>query len=174
MSECLNPSCNNTTKNPKYCSRSCAAQHINVIFPKRKTKKKCTKCGDPVKSYRHTLCINHWNEYQSNRGLAARSVTLKELWNKSSVKGKHLSWKNVMVRNFANTDFKHLKELPCACCGYDLHVELAHRRPVSDFPETATILEVNHKDNVVQLCRNCHWEFDNLEDRDIFSLSKKE
>lgn len=49
----------------------------------------------------------------------------------------------------------------CAVCGYGKHVEIAHIRPISDFPDSATIKEINDLNNVVGLCPNHHWEFDN-------------
>lgn len=51
-------------------------------------------------------------------------------------------------------------ELPCANCSYDLHVELAHIKSVSTYTNEVTLGEINHPSNVIQLCRNCHWEFD--------------
>ena len=52
MKECLNPKCNNKTKNPKYCSKSCAASYNNILYPRRRTKKKCIVCGEKAKSYK--------------------------------------------------------------------------------------------------------------------------
>lgn len=51
--------------------------------------------------------------------------------------------------------------LPCAYCGYSLHVELCHIKPISSFPDSALLSEVNSRKNNIQLCRNCHWELDN-------------
>ena len=55
-----------------------------------------------------------------------------------------------------------MTKLACACCGYDKHVELAHIKPVSSFDVNTLISVVNSEENVIQLCPNCHWEFDNL------------
>lgn len=52
------------------------------------------------------------------------------------------------------------KPLKCAICGYDNHVEIAHIRPVSDFPGDTLISEINSKDNLIALCPNHHWEYD--------------
>ncbi|MDX5461275.1 HNH endonuclease [Micromonospora tulbaghiae] len=48
----------------------------------------------------------------------------------------------------------------CAACGYDLHVDICHIRDVADFPPTATVAEVNARNNLVALDKRCHWEFD--------------
>ena len=50
----------------------------------------------------------------------------------------------------------------CANCGYDKHVELAHIKAVADFDDDTLLSVVNSPDNVLSLCPNCHWEFDNL------------
>ena len=84
---CLN--CGKETTNPKYCSKSCSATHTNILYPKRKTKKKCSVCG------------------------------------------------------------------------YDKHVELAHIKAVSEFNVSDKLSDINNERNIIQLCRNCHWEFDN-------------
>lgn len=53
------------------------------------------------------------------------------------------------------------RELACQVCGYDKHAEIAHFRGVSEFPDSATVAEINDPDNLVALCPNHHWEFDN-------------
>jgi predicted restriction endonuclease len=45
-------------------------------------------------------------------------------------------------------------------CGYSKHVEACHIRRIADFPASATVGEINHADNMLVLCPNCHWEFD--------------
>ena len=155
--KCVN--CGNETTNPKFCSRSCAAQYNNKMFPKRKTDKKCIVCGEPVLSYRHNRCELHWNEYKESRW---KNRTIGEYRNRPSVVGKHPSWLHAHVRQFARSWLKHMTDLPCAHCGYDKHVELAHIKDVVSFSDDTLLSEVNSEDNVIQLCPNCHWEFDNL------------
>ena len=89
--------------------------------------------------------------------------------NKNSVRGFHSSWTNSHIRIFARNWLKHLTKLPCKKCGYSKHVELAHIRAVSDFRDDELLRDVNSADNIVQLCRNCHWEFDNLDRTNFFS-----
>lgn len=52
------------------------------------------------------------------------------------------------------------KPLKCAICGYDLYVEIAHIKAVSDFPGDTLISEINSEDNLIALCPNHHWEYD--------------
>jgi predicted HNH restriction endonuclease len=49
----------------------------------------------------------------------------------------------------------------CMSCGYGKHIEVCHLRQITDFPDTATVDEVNDLSNLTVLCPNCHWEFDN-------------
>lgn len=49
----------------------------------------------------------------------------------------------------------------CAICGYDKHAEIAHIKAVSEFDDSATIAEINSLNNLIALCPNHHWEYDN-------------
>lgn len=49
----------------------------------------------------------------------------------------------------------------CRVCGYAAHVEIAHIVSVSSFPDAATLTLINATDNLIALCPNHHWEFDN-------------
>lgn len=46
-------------------------------------------------------------------------------------------------------------------CGYDKHVEVCHIKAIRDFDLKTKIKDINSKENLVLLCPNCHWEFDN-------------
>lgn len=154
---CLN--CKAETTNPKYCTKSCAAKHTNVLYPKRKTKKTCLDCGSPVSSYRKSRCDLHTEEYKINK---YKLLTIGQYRNRESVAGKHPSWIHSHIRLFARSWLSHLRKLPCKHCGYDKHVELAHIKSLSSFSNDTLLSVINSEDNVIQLCPNCHWEFDNL------------
>ncbi len=89
------------------------------------------------------------------------SRTLEFYFSKDSLKNLHQSSKSAHIRLLGRSWFKDMVELPCANCNYDKHVELCHIKAIKDFPQTATLKEVNCKENLIQLCPNCHWEFDN-------------
>jgi len=38
---------------------------------------------------------------------------------------------------------------------------VCHIKAVSDFDENTPIVIINSIDNLMALCPNCHWEFDN-------------
>jgi hypothetical protein len=48
----------------------------------------------------------------------------------------------------------------CLVCGYAKHVEVCHLRDVADWPDDATLAEINHLENLVGLCPTHHWELD--------------
>lgn len=49
----------------------------------------------------------------------------------------------------------------CYICDYPTHVEICHVKPVAGFSDTSFIWEINSIGNLVALCPNHHWEFDN-------------
>lgn len=157
MKACVN--CGEGTSNPKFCSRSCSTTFSNKAKPKRVTTKVCTRCELPPKSWRHTLCEHH---HEENKLGKYQSKTVGEYRAKLSVAGRHPSWVNAHIRGFARSWLKHLTKESCRHCGYDKHVELAHIKAVSEFNNDALLSEVNCELNVIPLCPNCHWEFDNL------------
>lgn len=57
--------------------------------------------------------------------------------------------------------YENNKEHKCAVCGYDKHIEIAHIKAVSDFDNNATIDEIDNINNLIGLCPNHHWEYDN-------------
>ncbi len=141
-----------------FCSRSCAASFNNALKPKRKLTRTCIECTNTVFTYRHTRCEHHHTLYKENKYI---NKTIGEYRKKLSVKGKHPSWINSHIRLFAKSWNKDLVNLPCAKCKYTKHVELAHIKGVSTYSDNTLLSEVNSPQNLIQLCPNCHWEFDN-------------
>lgn len=158
--------CDSETSNPKFCSRSCAASFTNMLNPKRKLTRKCNKCDSIIRNSRSTLCELHFIE---SKNQFKKDMTIGDYRNKTSVKNKHPSWIHAHIRNFARSWLKHLTVLPCAKCGYDKHVELAHIKAVSEFEDDTPLNVVNSENNVLPLCPNCHWEFDNLPRENFFN-----
>lgn len=62
----------------------------------------------------------------------------------------------------ANLIFNYFNPEPkCVKCGYSIHVDVAHVKSVSSFDNSVTIREINSIDNLIGLCPNHHWEYDN-------------
>ena len=53
------------------------------------------------------------------------------------------------------------KQKKCLICGYDKHFEVAHIKAVSSFDDESKIKDINNIENLVALCPNHHWEYDN-------------
>lgn len=142
-----------------FCSKSCSAKYNNRKYPKRQKEfktKSCKFCNQIFLSNRgRNICDSCKENYSIKR------LTISDYTKRNSVKGKHPSWKFSGIRCAARLQHKKLLQQPCAKCGFSEHVELCHIKPISSFDDTATIEEVNHPSNVIQLCPNCHWLFDN-------------
>jgi hypothetical protein len=148
-----------------FCSRSCSVS-FNNIGKNRKTARIriCETCHgeySTIKGHRSLHFCQNCQIKTHNRPEFTKTLTIEYYFSRLSVKDKHPSWRASHIRLLNRMWNKNLRSLPCAACGYDKYVELAHRKAVSSFPLTATLGEVNSANNTVQLCPNCHWEFDN-------------
>lgn len=158
--KCLN--CETETSNSKFCSRSCAQSYNNKLKPKRKPIERSCSCGKTfIPKFKSSRILCESCQEDRMNSVKYKAMTLADYHIKSSIKDKHPSWRNCHIRTFNRSWNKELTKQPCSNCGYDKHVELAHIKAVSSFPETATLEEVNSPDNNLVLCRNCHWEYDN-------------
>ncbi len=154
MNKCIY--CNVETKNPKFCSSSCAAK-VNNLKPKKiKRLFKCVICKLVTENRRKYCKTCFANTFLVNE----ESLTLKDLQSKRKYQ------KHSRIRQFARNKAKaflkqHNLALECTICHYDNHVEVCHIIPVSSFQETNTLAEINSLSNLTLLCPNHHWEFDN-------------
>ena len=127
----------------KYCSRSCANSAANRAKPKRKRKRfSCRNCGGETEQYGRAYCERCFQERYDNYDL--------------QIKGEVT---DPVIRSRSRSVLAG-EPMQCRVCGYDKHVQACHKRAVSDFPETATLREINAPDNLVWLCPNHHWELD--------------
>lgn len=157
MNTCQN--CNQPTKNPKFCSRQCAATVNNSKIPKRIKTKKCIDCQELIKADRKrcTKC----NKIFKNSTQRNTIGYYRNLFAEKGTMHKSATYNN--VRQLARQYNPKLKDVPCAICGYKFHTEICHIKPLSTFPDSALISDINHPDNLVALCRNCHWELDHID-----------
>lgn len=154
------------------CSHSCA----NKPPRKRMTPKGlCYDCGNPCGSkqnrskVRCNLCKNRRKQDSKNQFLVLENTMLQDV---QSTIQKTYNFKNIYaihrkIREHSRFIFQTSgKPKICAKCGYSLHVEISHIIPVKKFKETDTLGVINNIDNLIALCKNCHWEFDH----NIFSI----
>lgn len=155
--------CGKETKNNKFCSRSCSAKTNNIGNHYHKPRQKiCKNCSAVFEIFRGNICKTCKEKTKEIRTLeiiSKKSTTLKDLFDRSSMKGLPRAMRFVEVRNTARSWNKHWES--CAVCDYQLHIEICHIRPVSEFPDTSTLGEVNDPLNIIGLCPNHHWELDN-------------
>ena len=158
--------CGMVTNNPKFCSRSCAAANANrvraVEKPDSYKKWYCRDCGAHAPRVER---VRPWAKY-CPACLDKRQFRLPEDWTLGEVRSRyshlHLSSIHSLLRARARSTMRRLeRNHECEGCGWTIHVEIAHIKPMSSFPDDARISEVNAIDNLRALCPNCHWEFDN-------------
>lgn len=143
--------CGKDTDNPKFCSRHCAASYNNARFPKRVRQPcYCRKCGIDV-GKRRTYCDTCLHESNGKGDITIAEATYKK---------HHRSNAFTLIRSRARQIGKQQDWKACLVCGYDKHFEIAHIKDIGSFPDDTRISEINALDNLLPLCRNCHWEFD--------------
>ncbi len=55
---------------------------------------------------------------------------------------------------------KSNKPKECTNCGYKHHYHVCHIQAIKNFSSNTQISTINHPDNLIALCPNCHWELD--------------
>lgn len=138
----------------RFCSRSCSAKHTNSTAKKRPRTKKCKRCGELILAmYTYCpLCIGKGAHLRSGTHLSERSIR--------DVIYRVGSNRYGVVRSHAKLVAKDLPKI-CRICRYDKHVEICHIKDISEFPLETKVGVVNSLSNLIFLCPNCHWEFDN-------------
>lgn len=142
----------------KFCSQSCAATYNNRLR-RNPANFTCVNCGGPKRG-RSKYCTDYRSEYVSTprtRRLYLNGMTLAELRALYSISQYHAK-----IRGDSRASYKSTgKPYSCLICDYTKHVDICHVRDIKDFSPDAKLSEVNHPDNLVPLCKNHHWEFDN-------------
>lgn len=143
-----------TKSDNHFCSQSCAAKFNNKTHPKRQLENNtCRKCNKPLNrtSYKdkRTVCSD------CNPAVDWSTVTFGEL------KGRYKYQKSSRVRALARNAYLN-SGLPqyCINCGYDKHFEVCHIKGIATYSDEALVTEINCMSNLLALCKNCHWEFD--------------
>ena len=125
-----------------------------------KIKTYCKLCNSiTIKRRRYCEECKKHNPRKSRlkEGFLTSNITLKE----AIYKKHHKSSAYALVRARARSIIKKYKIHSCQNCGYSKHIEVGHIKPIHSFSEDTKISEINNISNLVCLCPNCHWEFDN-------------
>jgi hypothetical protein len=150
MNNCLH--CGVQTANAKYCSRSHAAIHTNQQAPKRRLTRTCAECNTLIPASRQ-FCAVH-----GKRKADYLLLTVAQLKAKDAI--KHPSYYRGYLNSITRLLNAHRPRV-CQACGYAKHVEYCHKQPISSFPDSVTVQVVSGPENILVLCPNCHWEYDN-------------
>lgn len=142
--------------NKSFCNRSCSAKFNNkpqgickmCKCPIPKANKYCGSCRS--KGFRNSI---------NKRSDWIYSTTVRDILSKN--KGQP-SNNYRQIRDHARQLYINSNNpQKCAICGYSLHFDVCHIVSIKDFHLDTTIDKVNSIDNLVALCKNHHWEFDN-------------
>jgi 5-methylcytosine-specific restriction endonuclease McrA len=131
---------------------SCAGQYNNLGRNKKTIK--CKNCDTLIISGR-TYCPNCIKQYKHITNRIDSDRTLAEMCSYKKMDANRFN----SIREHASRILKS-KGKPCERCGYSIHVQVCHIKPISQFPKTALLSEINALSNLILLCPNCHWEFD--------------
>lgn len=149
--------------NYKYIDKTC--KYCNKIFKSRVGNKEKTFCS-----------IQCSNTYRSQNKIKKERLLKRKIENtyknsfienktKKQLFSLRKTWQSARsgIRKHAqNIYFKNYnKEYKCVVCGYNKYIEVCHKKSVSSFGDDTLIKDINNIDNLIGLCPNCHWEFDN-------------
>lgn len=136
-----------------FCSKKCSLTWQNTLGPKMQNNKPCPKCGKLIKS-----TIVHCKDCaREKKKYDLENVVLKDLHYMGTNKYN-------LVRFHAKKKLKdRVKE--CQNCKYNIHVEVCHIKAISKFDQNSKLDLVNHFNNLLLLCPNCHYEFDHFDNK---------
>lgn len=134
-----------------FCSRSCSASFFNKRNPKRPRKEcQCKRCGQ-----------NTGYTWRDKRTVCDACLANKKTTKKDYVDQLPYQVHGQIRREARSIYAKSDRPKHCVICGYSKHYHVCHVKAIKDFPPEALLKEINHKTNLVALCPNHHWEFDN-------------
>lgn len=146
------------TRKRKFCNSSCFAKHNNATRIRIKKPKPKTYCECGQETPNPTCCDACIAKKKLKGRLPFEDRSKGELF--SSRKNWQSSRSSIVHKALKKYEKSGLP-MTCKECGYSKHVEIAHRKAVASFPDSALFKEINHLDNLVPLCRNHHWEQEN-------------
>lgn len=97
------------------------------------------------------------NKFSSDFKKNILSLTKKELFEKRG----YQKARSTICKHARIIYQKSNKPKKCVICNYDKHYEVSHIKAVCDFDENTLIEKINDVDNLIALCPNHHWEYDN-------------
>lgn len=137
----------------KFCSHSCSSTYNNSRRPRKKYY--CSKCNNEM-----------WKTAKLCRRCMIKSTI--DIMAKTFL-FQYSKHKYNEVRRQARKYMNYLNiEKKCLVCGFDICVDVAHIKKITDFNSASLIGEVNNRNNLVYLCPNHHA----MLDRGLLDISK--
>lgn len=145
--------CQQETRNPKFCSSRCSATYHN-----QKQKRLCKSCQRTISigwtNRRYCDDCRFTNRHPNYRDWS--KITYKDFKSKLPLFQAH-----ARIRELARRAYKRAgKPQHCIRCPYRNHFEVCHIKPINAFTNDTSIAIINHPDNLIGLCPNCHWDLD--------------
>lgn len=141
--------------NPKICAKC-----NNIIELRDNEKISITK----KKKFCGKLCqINYNKDRKKHKPEKIPAVNIILNMTKSEVFKRYKSYqsaRSTICKHARRVFFRSGLPKECKVCQYDTHIDIAHIKSVSSFPDDAKISEINSSENLMALCPNHHWEFD--------------
>ena len=174
----------------KFCSLSCTGKYGQLVNPRIPPQKEKCKLDnftneELVSIYHKCNSIKDLEKMLGYKNIS-KQRNVHEKFNELGLSIDKLKNKDITLNKLTKRDLFEIYELwqtarstiqkqarlvyqnsdkpkRCICCGYDKHYEVAHIRSVSDFNDDALIPEINNVNNLIALCPNHHWEYDNTD-----------
>ena len=147
-------------KRARFCSKACS----NKTCKRRKKKEVvCTYAGcNNIVDYHTNLFCRTCKDLGRHFGRKLQGKLINEITIKEYCAEKKSGANRFdNIRHRAKKQFKNIKSEKCTKCSWPHHVEVCHIKSISSFPEDTLVSEVNKLENLVLLCPNCHWLYDN-------------
>ena len=177
-------------KKKKFCNNSCAASYNNIGINRNgeyesnrgkifsysdgeilKFFESSSSCSEFLKriGYSHRMSKIPESVVQKLKSLNLeitelknRRVNISELTKEELFRDKAWQSARGMIAKDARKRYENSnKPKKCLICGYDIHFDVAHIKAVSSFDNESKVKDINDIENLIALCPNHHWEYDN-------------
>jgi hypothetical protein len=145
--------CGNKKQITSEICRLCYINKMNSL----KIIHKCSKCNVEIsKSSKHSRCINCYRDDIRNN-LIQKDETIGQFKYKNSKNPNHF----VKIRQHARriAEIHGLLDNGCSICSFPF-VDVCHIKPIKEWEDDSLMSDVNDTENLIILCKNCHWLFD--------------
>jgi 5-methylcytosine-specific restriction endonuclease McrA len=138
----------------RFCCASCANSENQRLIRTRRPAQYCPECNKKMFHGSKKCSQCHAN---SRFGISIiETLSLEKVQKMAGYQA------NARVRNHARRVYAASSpSTSCEICRYDKHIEVCHIKPISSFDGETLIGVINQRQNLIGLCRNCHWELDN-------------